>query len=103
MADPQTDAKIAALWPAQWAKANDPTLRRRSKARHNLRAAYDARLKFDAFKAAHPNARCGNCVSFKKMPDDSKSRSMCEFDSDFHGYTIATADGLCTHWRGAPA
>lgn len=100
---PEIDAKIAALWPDKWAKANDPRLARRAKARNHLRSAYAAHVKFADFKARHPNASCGNCVNFKRLPHDTKGRHMCEADSDFHGYTIVERNGLCTSWQGAPA
>lgn len=95
-------AHIAALWPARWAKANDPALTKRGKARKRLRDAYIGMQQLAVFKAAHPTARCGNCAKFKRMPLDSKGRSHCEADSDFHGYTIADRNGICTRWSGAP-
>ena len=97
MADPETDAAIAAKWPDAWAKANDPSRRNRSKARQQIRQRYRLSLEFAAFKQANPDARCGNCDSFGPMPHDS--RMMCGAESDFHGYAIATADGLCMKWR----
>lgn len=89
------DAALAAAWPARWAKAND-SRPGASKRRNNLRKAWRAHLAFVAFKAANPEACCGNCDSFKPMPHDS--RMQCEAESDFYGYQIVTADGVCTKW-----
>jgi hypothetical protein len=99
MADPETDAAIAAKWPDAWAKANDPTLRNRSKARQQIRQRYRASLSFDAFKQANPSAQCGNCTNYLPMPHDS--RMMCAAESDFHGYAVAKPDGLCMKWKPA--
>ena len=99
MADPETDAAIAAKWPDAWARANDPTRRGRSKARQQLRQRYRASLEFDAFRQANPEAQCGNCSHFAPMPFDSKGQMHCSAKSDFHGYQIATADGVCRWWK----
>lgn len=98
MADSATDAAIAAAWPVQWAKANDARPGA-SKRRNKLRSHWNGHLALEAFKAANPEARCGNCNSFKPMPHDS--RMHCEAESDFYGYQITTADRLCMKWRAA--
>jgi hypothetical protein len=98
MADPETDAAIAAKWPEQWARANNPALRNRSKARQQIRQRYRLAQAFDAFKQANPDARCGNCGSFKPMPNDAKGAMHCEAESDFYGYQLANANGLCVKW-----
>lgn len=99
MSDPATDAAIAKLWPDRWAKANDPTKRNRSKARQQLRKAYANALAFDAFVAANPNARCGNCKHFEKVPHDSKGLWHCSIESDFHGYAITYDGNRCIKWK----
>lgn len=99
--DPATDAAIAALWPAAWAKANDPTRPKRGKARGKLRARYRLHLAFGEFKRANPTASCGNCAHFERMPNDSKGRMHCAAESDFYGYQIAVAGGLCMKWEPA--
>jgi len=97
VADPQTDAAIAAKWPEEWAKANDPTLRGRSKARGKLRKEYAYFLAIDALLARQPNACCATCDNFEPVPHSSKMH--CSAESDFYGYQIASPDGLCTKWR----
>ena len=99
MADPQTDAAIAAKWPEAWAKANNPNLRNRSKARQQIRQRYRLSLEFAAFKQANPQAQCGNCKHFERMPHDT--RMHCSIESDFYGYQIAVAGGLCVKWKAA--
>jgi hypothetical protein len=47
-------------------------------------------------------ARCGNCSSFERYPLDRK-RFICDLHSDFHGYQMATADGLCLRWDARAA
>lgn len=99
MSDPATDAAIAERWPDRWAKANDPAKRNRSKARQQIRKAYADALAYDAFVLANPTARCGNCEHFEKVPHDTKGQWHCSIESDFHGYAIAKADGICTKWK----
>jgi hypothetical protein len=94
---PETDAAIAARWPEKWAKANDATLRGRSKARQKLRQQYAYTLEFEAFVAANPNAKCGNCEHFGRVPDSQKR--CCDLDSDFYGYAITKADGACVRHK----
>jgi hypothetical protein len=86
------DAAIAAAWPDRWAKANADRPGA-SKRRNNLRKVWRAHLSHSAFVAANPDARCGNCANFKQMLFSEKH--YCELDSDFHGYAITQADGVC--------
>lgn len=103
MADPATDAAIATRWPERWAKANNPALRNRSKARQQIRKAYAFALEFDAFVAAHPNAKCGNCQHFEPIPHSNKGQFHCSIESDFYGYVIAKADGVCIKHKAVEA
>lgn len=87
------DAEIARVWPDRWARANDPTLRGRSKARNNLRKQYRKwRAQID-FMEANPTASCLNCQHRRKMPVDA--RFYCDLDSDFHGYAVLTSNNPC--------
>ena len=102
MADPQTDAAIAALWPEAWAKANNPALRNRSKARQQIRQRYKFHLEMDALQKAKPHARCGVCKHYEPVPHSSGGKFHCSIESDFHGYQITTPDNLCLKFKGIP-
>ena len=101
MADPQTDAKIAAMWPKQWARANDSSLRNRSKARQQIRQRFALANKHSAFVAANPEARCGNCEHQSFTHHTQKAR--CDLDSDFHGDQLVSLQDVCTRWRARAA
>lgn len=103
MADPQTDAAIAELWPEAWARANDPNLRNRSKARQQIRQRYKFHLAMEAFQKAKPHARCGVCEHYEPVPHSSSGKFHCSLGSDFYGYSIAKPDGLCLHFEDAQA
>lgn len=92
-ADGYSDGDIARDWPDRWERANNPTLRGRSKARNNLRKAYRGwRAQID-FMRANPTASCLNCQHRKQMPLDT--RFHCELDSDFHGYAVLASNNPC--------
>ena len=93
MSDPATDAQIAASWPDRWARANDPSLRNRSKARNNLRKAFAYALRVDAIREANPDARCATCKHYEQMPHGE--RKHCSIERDFHGYLMTAPDSLC--------
>ncbi len=95
----KVDAVIATLWPGDWARANDSRLTNRSKARNRLRKRYAEHLLMQEFKARHPNARCGSCAHFGRMPV-SQQRT-CILDSDFDGYALTSADKVCRRWKAA--
>lgn len=100
MSDPATDLAIAAAWPGRWAKANDPSLPGRSKARQKLRQRYAQALKREAFIEANPHARCSSCAhSGGRQFTDAL---VCELDSDFHGYSVTPPDYVCTRWSAKP-
>jgi hypothetical protein len=88
MADPQTDAAIAKLWPERWAKAT-------SKGRNNLRRSYKRHL---AIKALPKYAKCGNCKHLAEGPSSLKWRPVCALGSGSGVYQLATASGICEHW-----
>lgn len=94
------DALAAQMFPADWEKANSkPT--HRSKARRALRGRVVWTLKMNELRAT--GARCGNCMEFSPMPGPgNKGQMICDRGSDFHGYQIAKADGLCTDHKRAP-
>lgn len=105
MSDPQDGAEERArldglaqqMFPQQWAWANaKPT--GRSRARRNLRQRVVGELKMRELRAA--GCSCATCENFAPMPGPSSGngKMICELGSDFHGYQIATADGLCTAW-----
>ena len=97
MSDPVTDAAIAAKWPERWAKANNPSLPYRSKARQQLRKRYAVALEHKAFVASNPEARCSSCDHGEPYRDDLS----CQLDSDFHGYQIVHPEYVCTRWEPA--
>ena len=88
--------RIAAEWPARWAKAN--AARNGSKARNSLRKEFRAHLKRDELRAA--GASCATCRCFQRGKPyvGASFDGWCERDSDFHGYAVAKADGICTFW-----
>lgn len=98
MADAATDAAIAARWPDAWARANDTSLPRRSKARQQLRMRYKHAVALEEFRAANPTARCGNCAHGDRDPTPGIRGLSCELDSDFHGYAMVHPDSVCTRW-----
>ena len=97
----ETDAAIAIKLPAEWARANDPKLRNRSKARNNLRKRYSEILKYEQFVTANPDAKCIECEHCKPFPSDAE-RLHCELDSDFYGYQQVAPDYVCTRFAHLP-
>lgn len=93
MADVFTDHKIALRWPEKWANC------RNSKARNHLRKRF--KVENELARLREQGAACGNCASFKK--NATVKSYICEANSDFHGYQIASASGLCTDWTDASA
>jgi len=91
MADVFTDHRIATRWPDKWAAC------RNSKARNNLRKRF--RIENELAQLREAGASCGNCSSYQRNPTIKKF--ICEAGSDFHGYQLASADGLCTDWSEA--
>jgi hypothetical protein len=89
------DADIAAVWPERWRKANEKQ-RGASKARNNLRKAWQAHLRFQKFIKANPSAACSSCRHFCKTPHGPDFH--CELDSDFHGYSIVKREYVCVRW-----
>lgn len=100
MGDPVTDAAIAQRWPREWAAANDPARTGNSKRRNKLRKQYAEALDLAALRKT--GARCGNCEHFEAR-NVHVDHAVCELLSDFHGYTLADADGLCLKHARADA
>lgn len=88
------DLLAAATFPREWAKANSKP-RNRSKARSNLRKRVVAHFRIIELRKS--GASCGSCEHFAAYPHHP-GRMICELGSDFQGYQIATADGICTSW-----
>ena len=89
----------AKYFPKQWEKVADKP--GASKARQNLRRAADNRVKLDALR--QDGACCGKCGSFERVAPSSMPDfgCWCAADSDFHGYTKASAGGLCLRFHEA--
>ncbi len=98
-----SDAAIARLWPAQWAKANNQALPHRSKARQKLRARYREHVANEAFRAANPRATCRDCSHSRAKPDISRDRLVCDLDSDFSGYAMVEPLDWCRRFLAASA
>jgi hypothetical protein len=95
--DIATDTQIAQFYPAEWARANDPRLSNRSKARNNLRRRYRLVQEHMAFVAANPEARCSGCAHSNLNPSSIKGL-VCDLNSDFHGYQMVSPDDVCTRF-----
>lgn len=95
------DDAIAARFPREWARANDPNRRNGSKARNNLRRRYRLTIAHDEFVAANPSANCGNCAHSKCAPGLGIQGLACLLDSDFHGYQIVKSGDVCVRWEGS--
>lgn len=96
--DPIIDAAIAKLWPAAWARANDPRLRNRSKARQQIRKRYRDHVAYVEFRKSFPTAACKNCAN-RSEPHLMPGKLACDLDSDFHGYQLVDSENVCTRWR----
>ena len=95
------DGAIAEAWPERWRKANDARPWA-SKRRNNLRRAWKVYRAHQAFVAANPAARCGDCQHMKRVPyrtSADRDANYCELDSDFHGYQITDPASVCTRWE----
>lgn len=98
------DAAIAAAWPDRWARANNPALPNRSKARNNLRKRWREFVAHQEFVAANPTAACRNCAHCGAIPHSANARNFCELDSDYYGYSVIDDLGsVCTRWEGGAA
>lgn len=93
-----TDQAVAERFPREWARANDPSLRNRSKARNNLRRRYRLAVEHEAFVAANPLATCAACANSTLNPGMVKGLA-CDLDSDFHGYQMVDPAHVCTRFR----
>lgn len=94
MADEQLDALVAKRYPAEWARA----LKQKSGFRTKLRKRFKDEQEIEALRSV--GCRCANCASFEPMPlmSGHPGEMMCAAHSDFHGYSITTAEKLCKHW-----
>jgi len=74
--------------------------RRRQARRDRLREANEA--KEAELRAA--GASCATCNQFSPYPGPGpRGAFICDRLSNFHGYALANADGLCVHWKVKPA
>ncbi len=70
-----------------------PGEKRRRKAK---REREDAVLRVIMAGLRAAGASCGTCKHFSPYPGPGKDgQHICEMTSDYQGYTMATADGLC--------
>lgn len=92
------DEAIAIRFPLEWARANDPAKRGRSKARNNLRRRYRAIVELETFVSGNPSASCVSCVHSTSDPTPGIRGLTCDLDSDFHGYQMVRADHVCARW-----
>lgn len=97
MADPATDAAIAAEWPEAWARANDPARSGASKRRTKLRKEWATAQKIKLLKAE--GRSCRTCVNFGSTSAFSERETVCDLHSDFYGYQMAKPTGLCADWK----
>ncbi len=92
--DPEGRALAARLFPEAWAYAETLTGKQRSSRMATLRRQAKTSVAMDALRAA--GRSCATCQNFKNGPE--RMGKVCDAHSDFHGYQLATADGLCTDW-----
>lgn len=85
--------RARAMFPAEWARMETLTGKRRSRLRASLRNRADYQAGMDALPAI---ARCGTCLHRDSYPGDG--RPTCDLDSDFHGYQIVSLDHRCPRW-----
>jgi len=90
------NACIASEWPDKWAKANAGP--KAGKKRNQLRKWWRYHEDMQKLRAQNPTARCATCSSFTPFPNDSRGRMICQVESDYYGYQIASPDGLCLKW-----
>lgn len=85
--------RAAAMFPADWARMEQMTGKRRSRMRATLRnrATYE-----DGLAALPALASCATCAHHGRYPTDN--RMTCDLDSDFYGYTIVKPDHKCPRW-----
>lgn len=100
---PVTDTQVAARFPAEWARANDPALPNRSKARQKLRQRYRIAIATDAWRTANPGAFCSNCAHCSH-PALRPEAFRCDLESDFHGDAIVRDPQTewCARWSPPP-
>lgn len=91
----QQSALAAHHFPVQWRSAKRLTGEKGRK----VRATWRKRAVAEAImvELRKQNARCGNCANRGRFPD-RPAQMTCDLDSDFHGYALTTADGLCHRW-----
>lgn len=89
----ERDALAARMFPQRWAAVANQTGERARRTRHNLRRQAETKQELDRLRDA--GASCASCTSFARHPDHGR---ICEAGSDFHGYQLAKAEGLCTLW-----
>ena len=92
----ERDALAAKIFPEKWAHA----LTRRGKSGRNLRSKLRMRAEYerDMIPLRAAGHSCATCRNFQKGPPGIDGMT-CAAESDFRGYVLATADGLCPKWK----
>lgn len=88
-------ALAAEVFPEKWAAATAMTGKAGGKRRATLRRQAKETVKVRELRAA--GASCGSCVNRGTYPH-KPVRMVCALDSDFHGYALTEATGLCSRW-----
>ena len=96
----ELNAAAARLYPAEWARMEALSGKKRSRARHTLRKSARFRIITDPLREA--GHACQDCCKWQRSPPGISGRH-CEAQSDFYGYVITAADDICEHWAGVDA
>lgn len=94
----ERDALAAEIFPERWAIAQALKGKRGRNMRCKVRNQAEHERDMRPLRAAGRN--CASCRSFQKGPPGINGMT-CAAESDFRGYTLATADGLCPMWKPA--
>ena len=87
------NARAAAMFPADWARMESLTGKKRSRLRALLRNRADYMAGLEMLPE---EASCLTCEHRGQYPTDK--RMVCDLDSDFHGYQIVQPDYRCPRW-----
>lgn len=92
----QRDDLASYMFPKEWARF---VLRPgATKKRQQLRKRAEQQVIFDRLFAA--GRSCASCRHFEFT--SAINKTTCAMGSDFYGYQIETADGLCVDWSAKP-
>jgi hypothetical protein len=92
----QRDDLAAYMFPKEWARV--VLMAGATKKRQQLRKRAEQQVIFDQFLAA--GRSCASCCHFEFA--DAVNKMTCAMGSDFYGYQIAKANGLCLDWSARP-